>query len=476
MIELPASVAVSISVALPWLCGFLLLRRLFGSKCECHVLMLAGHGFFVGMLLTTYLLRVWYELQLPANFLALSLALAALTGVILWLTRRRAAPFPCSAQNRYHAWEKAVIAVLLGLIALRYYTIVHEVMLRPLFPWDAWMNWAPKAVIWFHEHRLVPFVDYHDWLQTPAGETVFTLGNKAAWKYPETVPLIQLWGMLAAGTSDSTLIYLGWPLLALSLGIALYGHLRQGRLGAPLCMLAVYMLLNMPYFDVHAILPGYADIWMAAAFGLGCLTVQEWHDKRDQAYAWLSVLYAVACFQMKLPGMVLGSILLAVLLLSLFRLTRRRQILLLSPLILLAAGAFVGIDIDVPSVGRFVLNFTELELPVLGHFDIRFHNVSDAFLDAYLLMINWNILWYLLPPLLLAKLLSGGPRHMPSPTLVCILLATGFLLFVFYFTSYYREASNQVTLNRASLYTLLPIIYYLFRDHLWWQRKLRSQH
>jgi hypothetical protein len=465
VIDLPPLVAVPISLILPWVCGYLLLSLLFVRKNPGHVLLLTGHGYFLGMLLVTYLLRLWYTLGLTPNFLAIALVFASLTAITRWLARSRPPPAAGPPGRGLQAWEVVCIVILLALLVCRYYTIFQEVILRPLFPWDAWMNWAPKAVIWFYEKTLVPFVNYTDWLAAGSDQQVFTLGNKVAWKYPETVPLVQLWGMLATGTSDSTSIYLSWPLLAVGVGCALYGHLRVAGLGVLLSLLAVYALLNMPYFNVHAALAGYADIWMAAAFGLGIMALQEWHQRREYAYAVLTVVYAIACFQTKLPGLVLGAILLAVMLLTTVRWNRRRLLFLISPFVLLVLAALIGLDLDLPHLGRIAISLQEIELPVLGQFVIKFHNVSDAILDSALQMLNWNLLCYVVPLFLLWKIQAGGLRQAPSPTLLCISLGCGFLLFVFYLTPAYLTAITQVTLNRAALYIVPPIIYYLFREY-----------
>ena len=61
-------------------------------------------------------------------------------------------------------WQKAVVTVLLALLAWRYLTILQELLLRPLYAWDAWMNWAPKAIVWFHLEHLIEFVNPEQWL------------------------------------------------------------------------------------------------------------------------------------------------------------------------------------------------------------------------------------------------------------------------------------------------------------------------
>ena len=44
--------------------------------------------------------------------------------------------------------------VLLGL----------EVAWQPLYPWDAWIQWATKARVWYELGQIVPFARVEAWL------------------------------------------------------------------------------------------------------------------------------------------------------------------------------------------------------------------------------------------------------------------------------------------------------------------------
>jgi hypothetical protein len=114
-------------------------------------------------------------------------------------------------------WQLALVILFLLLITYRYTGIAQEIGLRPLYPWDAWMNWALKAVTWFILGGLVPYISPEDWLQKLENTTTYTTGAKNAWQYPVTVPLIQLWGMLGVGNSDQTFGNLAWVSLCVNL-------------------------------------------------------------------------------------------------------------------------------------------------------------------------------------------------------------------------------------------------------------------
>ena len=130
-------------------------------------------------------------------------------------------------------WEHAFALTLLILLGWRFATLVQELALRPLFAWDAWMNWIPRAVVWFNTGELNAFVHPQDWLREGPGADVYTPGNWQAHRYPPGVSLIQLWSMLGAGVARHPLLCLPWAALPLALTAAFYGHLR--RAGVPAC-------------------------------------------------------------------------------------------------------------------------------------------------------------------------------------------------------------------------------------------------
>jgi hypothetical protein len=446
---------------LPWACGAVWIRWLLARTGRSNLAIVLGQGFFIGIFLTTLVVRLWDVLGMTLNFTALASVVAALTllGALLQLKRPATVSVTVKpSPSPPVPWHFALVGILLALVVWRYSTLFQELLLRPLYAWDAWMNWAPKAIVWFHQGTLVDYVSPEGWLT--AGVDDYTLGNRKAWNYPITVPLIQLWNMLGAGTWDHGGVYLSWLLAPLCLGLALFGHLRLAGVSLPLAAVAAYLLLSMPYLNVHSVLAGYADIWVAAAFALGVCALREWEHTRHWAFAALSLALAALCAQLKVPGIFMALILLGVGLRASFALPPLREagltlVLLLGVAVLVA----LGVSAEIPYLGHVTLSFERMEIGRIGFFDPALHPVGGVIAETFFELINWHLLGYLVPAILLYGLFRGRLLQSPDAATLAAILAFVFILSVFFFTGYYVQALNYVTLNRALLYTVPAIIF-----------------
>jgi hypothetical protein len=52
---------------------------------------------------------------------------------------------------------------LLAWLALREAIKLAQVLAQPLYPWDAWMQWATKARVWYELGRIAPFAGSETW-------------------------------------------------------------------------------------------------------------------------------------------------------------------------------------------------------------------------------------------------------------------------------------------------------------------------
>ncbi len=445
---------VVLSSLLPWLLGSTWVYWLLGRSERWNHWLIAGYGYLVGLFLTTLGLRLWSLCGIPLNFNGLAAALAGLTlagAGLAWRQPARRRP----ATPAVGRAEPLIVALLLGLLALRYGTILQEVVLRPLYPWDAWMNWAPKAVVWFHYRELVDFVHPLAWMQAPATELDYTLGAFEAWKYPDGIPLIQLWGMLGAGTADTTLVYLPWVFVSIALGFTLYGTLRLLALPAYLSMIATYLLLSIPFLNVHTALAGYADSWVAALFGCSVFAVIAWDETRRWPYLVIALVLALFCAQLKVPGLIMAAIALALLVITLPGLKRQWLVLLLGAGIAALVAVFmIEPDFVIPGMGRVSISRELIALPYIGQHPLEYHPVHAAMLTANFLMLNWNILWYLVLPAL--AILALRPAHLANSFIAALglILSCSFVLFVYYFTDRYKYALDYTQVNRATIYTI----------------------
>ena len=455
------------SLLLPWACGAVWVLWLLRKSGRWNCFLIAGHGYLLGVFLTTLLIRAWSSLGLLLNYWSMAGTILATTLIGLAAICLQAAPArQAPVSSRLEKWELAVLALFLALILYRYTTILQEIMLRPLYPWDVWMNWAPKAVVWYHYNELVPWVSVEDWLRSPSNALAYTAGASDAWKYPVTIPLLQLWGMMAMGTSDNTFIYLPWFIAACALGLALFGHLRLSGVSVVKSTLACYLLMNLPFINVHVALAGYVDIWLTAAFGCAVFALHEWGDCRRWQYGLLALLLAAMCTQLKIPGVILGSIVCLILLSSILIPTRRVWLIL--AVVFTACLLYVvciGLDLSIPGVGRLAISVDGIVLPYIGQYKIAYHPVYQEIINTTLVMINWNLLWYIFIVLCLGMVVNARSFGAASLVLRSIFLALFFILFVYFFTNRYIYAMDYTQVNRALIYTIPLLVFYIIHAH-----------
>jgi hypothetical protein len=154
-----------------------------------------------------------------------------------------------------------VCVAVLVLIALRLLTLAAELLLRPIFPWEAVSAVAAKARVWYELDALAPFVPPDAWLQ---GLGNFTDAEPGASALPS---LLLVWTAHAMGQWHEGAVGFPWWMLGLSMALALYGHFRRAGGGVASSLCVAYVFLSLPLVDLHIALAG-APQWIAAA-GVG---------------------------------------------------------------------------------------------------------------------------------------------------------------------------------------------------------------
>lgn len=462
----PAGLVVAL--VLPWFAGAVWVSAILRRSGRCNLTLVLGHGYFLGLFAATALLRLWDAFGGALSFPLLAGLLAALSLPAVVLTARdRVRPAEHGFEVPSVLWQRVLVAGLLALVAWRYQTVMQEMLSRPLYAWDAWVNWAPKAIVWFHLRELTEFISPHQWLLQDIPEA-YTLGNWRASVYPETVPLIQLWVMLGAGVWDSSAIYIPWVVAPLALGLALYGHLRLAGQSSLAAALAVYLLLSQPYINVHSALVGYADIWLAGAFGLAVFALYEWRRSRHWAYALLCVLLAALCASLKNPGMVLAAIIIVALAYGGHVRARWPMLALIAAApLLLAVGMSAGLSADIPYLGSVSLQNGSIVLGRLGQVEIAYYDVLGRIGLSLFGLVNWHLFWYAVPLILMLGVVRADRVRLPSAEGFATALALAFVTLVFLFTGHANAAEDLTTLNRAFMY---PVPGLVFCGFLLWHR------
>lgn len=324
-----------------------------------------------------------------------------------------------------------------------------EVLLRPVYAWDAWYYWSYRARAFFEQGHADAFVPFNAfWHSDPEGYL-------QTFRHPSLVSVIQLWPALALGRWHETLVNLPWFLTGPALGLAIFGQLRRLGLGVLPGTLAVYLTLSVPLLGVHVGLGGYADIWMVAAFGVAALSMLALlQESRWQE--WLVFLALIAL----MPFIKQAGILFAVpfLLALVFGWMRPLQGLLLAVLaacVLVVAVAVFGLDFWIPGLGRVFLDSDGLHLPRGGV--VAFDPQWSIFLGRLFVEASWHLL-FLLGVLLLVIGIPAAWGHRLFRGLWILVAAIGVMTFVVYGATLQADRLVDGTGFGRHLLPLVPVL------------------
>lgn len=438
------ALTVALSVLLPWAAGVAWLRFLRRSQ-PLPLAIAIGYGHFVGLLALTLLMRAWSLTGVKWNFWGLAALLVVFAAIPVARSPARGAalarPDFGGEWRALERWKRVVIALLLAWVALRFAGLLLEIIWRPLYPWDAWMQWATKARVWFELGWLAPFEPFDVWIASDPAKVFID----PAPGYPATVPLLQVWTCLALGRWDDALMNVPWFACGVALGFGFWGQVRAW--GAPplLAAVATYLLLTIPFVDTHVALAGYAELHMAAMYGLAAMAFFLWARDGDRRQGWLALVLVLALPLIKKPGIFwLASFLPA-------------YLVLLRPR---AAGIALAIAAALGIVAMFVLRETGLRIfDYALTADVNAGEVSTALAQNLFEMGNWNLFFWLL----LAAMAATGRRLFDGalgPITTMTLFGIYFLGIVFYFSVASEWVSDFSTVNRA-VFHMVPLAAFL---------------
>jgi len=434
---------------LPWLLGIAALAATRDTKRAAdspgEIAWIVGAGYLTGAFFLTLWMRALSLAGLPFDRFVIGAPLLLVTAALGWIAWRRHRDTATAAIRGAlrgllappHATRAVRIAwqLLLAWIALRYVLLALEVVWQPLYPWDAWIQWATKARVWYEQGRIVPFARSEAWFA--AGGAVWF---DASPEYPPTMPLLQVWSCVALGRWDDTLMNAPWWQLSLALTSAVYGALRSQDMDALPALAGAFLVASLPLANVHVALAGYADLPMAVYYTGAALAFLRWTQSHSLRDAGLALFLAVACTQIKVPGLIWALTLLPGVVVALLP----RQ-----------GPKVVAIGLAVVLFALAVLAQTH---PVV--FNYRLHLDFDpawrAVGETQFLLSNWHLLWY---AAIIAALLAWRQLAAPSVAPLTAVVATGglFLIVVFSFTNARQWVTEQTTINRATLH-VAPLV------------------
>lgn len=445
--------ALLLSAALPWAVGIVLMMLLRHSRVALagpgEVPWLLGTGYLAGAFALTLWMRVLSMSGVKFGVLVVALPLTVLTiplGVVVWRRAGRTAvveALRASGRGLRHALLEDPLRIVwwmvLAWLAVRYTLLAVEVTTRPLYPWDAWTQWATKARVWYELGYLAPFGRLDAWLA--AGGALYF---DASPEYPPTMPLLQVWTSLCLGRWDDVLMNWPWWQMSVALTLAMYGGLRSLELPAIVALLAAFLIASIPLANVHVALAGYADLPLAAFYGAAVLALLRWARARSVGEALACAWFALACTQTKNPGLFWALTLVPAAIVVLFPRHGMR----------IALGSF--------ALGAFLLvAVARLKLQLfLYRVDLNYDPPWADLGEGYFLLGNWHLLWYGMILVAIFAWRDLFSRAM-GPITVITLGGLLFLFFVFGFTNASAFIADQTTVNRATLHMAPAIVIFL---------------
>ena len=428
-------IRVLMGIVLPWALGSVWVRFCWNKTVVPKLTLLLGYGYVVGMVATTLIMRALSFAGIRFSLVTISAALLTFTAAGVWLNRGARWP-KLRASSLATTTVAAIFYFFLILISVRLLTLGLEIMWRPLFPWDAWAQWATKARVWYELGSMAQFVPAQAWF---AG-TAYT---DSAPNYPATVPLIQTWVSYALGRWDDTLINFPWLACAIAAGLVFYGEARDSEIHPLLAIVFSYFLLSLPILNVHVALAGYADLFMAVVYGLAAIAFWRWAESRDRRRGLLALVLILSCPLIKTPGIVWA-----------LTFVPATLVVLLPRVGLMLAGALAALALILLGI------LAQTDPIILGYkLHANFSPVWAPLLQNYFVLDNWHLFWFLFVGLALISYKSLFGPFLRAKT-VLMLTGLAFLGAVFFFTMAEAWVTDFTTVNRATLHIIPALMFY----------------
>jgi hypothetical protein len=363
-----------LAILLPWATGFIWMGLLWRQDSPGALAARLGYGYFAGALLTALIQVSFDGLGLPQHYWATLIAIGVLAiwghGLSRLLpisSRPIMAPQPrLASRSSGLNWRHAVVSLLLLLLAVRLANFFLEIIWRPLYPWDAFSCWALPGRNWIEQGTLV-----QDYCQ-----------------HPQLISLIQFWPALALGYWDESLINLPWFWCALGLALAVYGQSRALGASPLFALLLCYLLLSLPFLDVHILLAGYADVWLGACYALASLAFIRWAWQRDYRQAVLALGLVLLLPLIKLSSILWSLTFIPAVFIWLFpgRWLLAATALGGGGLILWYATTGIGLTLPFAGTrlsGRILISPEQILIPGYQGPGLKFFPVGDAFIQNF---------------------------------------------------------------------------------------------
>lgn len=161
------------------------------------------------------------------------------------------------------SWKKCAVAVILIWMSLKFSFVAYEGFTRPIFAWDAWVNWSAGAKAFYYDGGL---------MLRASGEEFFGGVYRPFLGHPVHLPLLQVWSAVWLGGFHEAYVKV-WSVLyyAALLGVIYVAVRREAGGFYALAAAFFFSIAPLPVF--HAV-DAYADLQLG--YYVLCSSVFLW--------------------------------------------------------------------------------------------------------------------------------------------------------------------------------------------------------
>ena len=413
-----------------------------------------GNSFFIGVFIVIVFLNLVQlfdiNINIPMTFFVFSI-FSVISLLFTVYVYRQKIKLP-SIKNPNSVIQENVYYILATLIVLIHlYHIFSQNTSMPLISWDAWNGWVARAKIWYYHGVSEPIINRFVWLQS---ESVLT--NPIA-HYPDGLSLLYLFNSGFLGWNETQLNGI-YPAMFISLLLSFYGSIKLLTQSKMYAWMAMIMLVTIPIINIHLVLAGYADIWVAAFLILSVFNVQFFLNKPHLKSFISALIFAIGMVLFKLESWVWLFILTSAFLLSVISQKKRLILYLLFISVCILWLINDGISLSFP-FGELIITPELIQIPALGSYELTFLNTTDSLLEALYYSKSWGLLWYFIPLLLILPVFIKDKNLLVLPSL--FLVFTALFLFVLFYMTYASNFVNDFTSSNRILMHIVPLYIYL---------------
>jgi len=247
MMDAPGILA---AIVIPALAGGLFVRWAFAGKEPMTLIETVSLGFGLGMgfisleIFLAGLLRVPFTLAYLAPPPLLLIPLFFFLGSNTGIERHVVA-----AEGRLRGVKLVLAAILSIWILIKIGFVFYECFNRPIYSWDAFINWSVSAKLFFYRKGLV---------LNPSDEHFFGRGYRVFYGYPLHFPLLEVWVSLWLGRFHEILSKAPSFFYFIAVLGLLYGAVKR-EATTLFALMAVFFMASAPLFTFHG-QDAYSDL------------------------------------------------------------------------------------------------------------------------------------------------------------------------------------------------------------------------